>query len=170
MFGILLTHKYAAKQNHYWGCPINHFPMSHINTHLRYISPTIPSKMDSTILVQRAWQKIWLVHMGRNSGTCFSSRLLGRSFWQHRRQIWFWKMPNSLAREMCWLSTGRILQGRVAVRTFCITSRRGPGSSEDDSWIKLWSMDRVGENQLTRVVHAHCMIPWVKFLPCTSRV
>jgi hypothetical protein len=49
-------------------------------------------------------------------------------------------MPNSLAREICWLSAGRIPQERIPVKILCIASRRGPGSSDDDSWITLQSM------------------------------
>ena len=117
--------------------------MSNTNTYLWYMFPTSPSKMDSTNLVQRAGKKIWPVHIGRIWRILLYNSLWGKSSccqW-YRRQIWFSKMPNSLAREMCWSSAGRIPQGTIAVRIFCIAARSRLDSSEDDSWMKLWSMD-----------------------------
>ena len=140
--------------------PINDIPMSNTNTYIR--SRTIPSKKDSTVLVQRAWRKLWLVHIGRNRGTSSKSTNMrsGKSSCRHRRQFWFSKLPNSPAWEICSSSAGRIPQGIVAVRTFCITSRRGPGSSDDDSWIKLWSMDcQIGSARIN--LQESCTpIPW----------
>ena len=49
-------------------------------------------------------------------------------------------MPNSLAREIRWLSAGRIPQGRISVKTLYIASRIFPGSSDGDSWIELQLM------------------------------
>ena len=104
-------------------------------------SRAISSSLDSTTLVERAWQKFWPVNIGRISDTSskppLSDSVSGTSRGRHPRQYWFSKIPGSLAREICWSSAGRIPQGRISVKTLHIASQILPGSSDDDSWIVL---------------------------------
>lgn len=110
------------------------------NTYRIDNSHTPPSSTDSTRMVERPANigRIW-------ESTLKSSKpngLLGRLDRRHLRQLWFSKMPSSLVREICWLSTGRIPRGRTSVKTLFIASRISPGSSlsDGDSWIELQLM------------------------------
>ena len=123
----------------------NHFQNSRTNTYQLYRFCSTPSNVDSMVLVQRAWKKFWPVHMLRIAESTpkswlISNRFSGRSGRWHPRQIWFSKIPNSLAHDICWSSAGSIPQERILVKVWCIVFRREPGSSNDDFWITLQSM------------------------------
>ena len=114
-----------------------------IHTYRRDKPRAILSSTDSTILVVRVWKKLWPVIIGRiwdsTSKPLKSNSISGISRGRHPRHCWFSKMPDSLAREICWLNAGRIPQGRISVKTLHI-ARILLGSSDGDSCIELQLM------------------------------